>query len=61
MLIVAETINIHVPYLYEVHPKNRQKFWRIAMLVNSRLDVCKLLTWLKRPVHRHLSMVMLIG
>ena len=51
MLIVAQTINIHVPYLYEVTPKNGNNF---AMLVNSRLDVCKLLTWLKRPVHRHL-------
>ena len=58
MLIVAQTINIHVPYLYEVTPKNGNNF---AMLVNSRLDVCKLLTWLKRPVHRCLRLVMVQG
>ncbi len=58
MLIVTETINIHTLYLYEVPPKIGINF---SMLVNSRLDVCKLLTWLKRPVHRRLRPVMLIG
>ncbi len=58
MLIVAPTINIHVPNMYEVRLQKGNNF---EMLVNSMLNVCKLLTWLKRPVHRHLRLVMLIG